>query len=109
MSSHTPSDNFAAQPPLDLARPLDLIVLSAKSRTIRCRLPGPACSGLEISLKTSSAWRQVPGEIVTVQGKKLWRYSGHWYLSGDVVSHRHDASALGLIPLKITEHDVWDP
>lgn len=113
MNSRIPSneanEHLPDKPALDLTQPIELIVLSTKDRSLRARSIGSACSGTEISVKTASAWRQVPGEIITLKGNKVWRYSGHWYLSGEVLSHRQDASALGLTPLKLKEHETWDP
>jgi tetratricopeptide (TPR) repeat protein len=46
---------------------------------------------------------------VTVRPNKQWRYAGHPYLSGAVDAARVDASALGLLPLALSECGLWDP
>jgi tetratricopeptide (TPR) repeat protein len=89
-----------------LTHPIELVVVSVKHPTLRVR---PVGSRQEITLRTRSAWQQVPGEIIAVQGKKFWRYSGHPYLSGEILSHRQDVTVLGLTPLKIEERGIWDP
>jgi hypothetical protein len=91
---------------LDLKHPIDLVVMSVKHPTLRVR---PVGSRQEITIRTRSAWQQVPGEIIAVQGKKFWRYAGHPYLSGEILSQRQDVTALELTPLKLQECGVWDP
>ena len=91
---------------IDLSHPVDLVVLSVKERAARCRLLGP---GDTITLRSSGVWDAVPGEIVTVRPRKLWRYAGHPYLSGDVADIRLDVAALGLAPLRLEPCGTWDP
>jgi tetratricopeptide (TPR) repeat protein len=62
-----------------------------------------------ITLRAGQFWDLVPGEIVTVKPRKLWRYSGHPYLSGEIESKRLDVAALGLVPLRLEEKGLWDP
>ena len=91
---------------LDLSRPVELAVLSVKERTARCRLPE---SGRIITLRTGDLWDVAPGEIVTVQPRKQWKYGGHPYLSGEIQSTRLDVKALNLMPLGLSEIGIWDP
>ena len=85
---------------------LDLVVASVKQTAARCRiLP----SQEPITLRASGLWRVVPGEIVTVHARKRWTYAKHAYLSGDITAIRMDVPALGLTPLRLEEHGVWDP
>jgi len=91
---------------LDLSQPVELIVLSVKERTVRCRLPG---SERAITLRPIRPRDVVPGEIVTVKPRKQWRYAGHPYLSGEIHSTRLEAEALDLVPLGLQEIGVWDP
>ncbi len=91
---------------LDLSKPVDLVVLSAKERAARCRLLG---SNRVITLRASRIWDVVPGEIVTVRPAKQWSYAGHPYLSGEIQSTRLDAAALGLVPLVLTDMGLWNP
>jgi len=51
----------------------------------------------------------VPGEIVTVEPRKYWRFSNHPYLSGEILSTRLDVAALGLVPLRLRDMGMWDP
>jgi len=44
-----------------------------------------------------------------VKPKKQWRYAGHPYLSGEILSVRIDAQALGLTSLRLEECGEWDP
>jgi tetratricopeptide (TPR) repeat protein len=51
----------------------------------------------------------VPGEILTIQPSKAWRFGGFPYLSGTIQSSRLEVEALGLEPLKLQEWEQWDP
>lgn len=90
---------------IEPGRPIDLVVLAVK-RTARCRLLG---CGREITLRTAGVWNLIPGEIATIEPHKRWTYAGHPYLSGEVQSTRLDVAALGLVPLRLATHDMWDP
>jgi len=91
---------------LNLSKPVELVVLTVMKRAARCRLPG---SDRIITLRASRLWDVVPGAIVTVKGKKQWRYGGHPYLSGEILSTRLDVQLLELIPLGINDMGMWDP
>ncbi len=96
----------AGEEEIDLAKPVDLIVLAVKQRAARCRLIG---SGRVITLRTASLLGIVPGQVITVQANKHWRFNGHPYLSGQITSSRIDALALGLTPLALNAFGAWDP
>jgi hypothetical protein len=89
----------------DLAKPVELVVISVKSRAARCRLLG---SNRFITLRASRLWGVAPGEILTVKPSKQWSYAGHPYLSGEILGARLDVAALGLIPLHLHERGLWD-
>ncbi len=91
---------------LDLSRPVELVVLAVKQRAARCRLLG---SERVITLRAGSLRRLIPGQVATVQPHKQWRHNGHPYLSGEIVSARIDAEALGLPPLALHPQGEWDP
>ncbi len=91
---------------LDLGRPVELVALSVKERTARCRLPE---SGRIITLRAGDLWDVGPGEIVTVQPRKQWKYGGHPYLSGEIQSTRLDVKRLDLVPLGLSDIGIWDP
>ncbi len=91
---------------LDLSKPIDLVVLTVMKRAARCRLPG---SDRTITLRASRLWDIVPGQIVTVTPNKQWRYGGHPYLSGEILSSRLDVELLDLVPLEIQDWGMWDP
>ena len=91
---------------LDLSKPFELVALTLKERAARCRLLG---SDRIITLRASRLWGVVPGAIVTVTPRKLWRYGGHPYLSGEIQSTRIDVEALDLAPLGLAEVGMWDP
>lgn len=103
--AHPPRPHKAEAADLDLSRPLDLVVLAAKSNALRCRVLG---TGREITLRTAVR-SEVPGEIITVLPNKQWTHAGHPYLSGTVQSSRLDVQALGLVPLGLTPEGDWDP
>jgi tetratricopeptide (TPR) repeat protein len=84
----------------------DLIVLAVKETAARCRVLE---TRERITLRTTSLWRVAPGEIVTVRPRKRWTYARNPYLSGDIIAIRMDIPALGLTPLRLDEHGVWDP
>ena len=91
---------------LDLSRPLEVVVLSVKPPAARCRLAG---TRRELTLRSRKVWDRVPGDILTVEGKKYWRYAGHPYLSGDVLTHRQEVTALDLVRLQLRDHGLWNP
>jgi hypothetical protein len=91
---------------IDLARPIELVVLSVKESAARCRLVG---SDRVITLRASRLWDVVPGEIAVVKPRKQWSYAGHPYLSGEIQSTRLDVAALGLTPLELRDEGQWDP
>ena len=91
---------------IDLSKPVQLVALSVKERSARCRLLG---SERIITLRASRLWEVVPGAIVTVMPQKQWRYAGHPYLSGEIQSTRIDVKALDLAPLELVEMGMWDP
>jgi hypothetical protein len=89
-----------------LPNPVELIVLSVKQTTARCR---PLQSDQTITLRAGRIWDVIPGEIAVVRQRKQWTYAGTAYLSGRVESTRIDASAFGLVPLKLEDRGDWDP
>jgi len=91
---------------ITLADPVELIVLSVKQTTARCR---PLRSNQTIALRAGRIWDVVPGEIAVVRPRKQWNYGGTAYLSGLLESTRIDASALGLVPLKLEDQGNWNP
>jgi hypothetical protein len=86
--------------------PVELIVLSTKGNSARCRYLE---SAEVVTLRVESPGDVVPGEIVTVTPAKRWRYAGLPCLSGAIESLRLDAAALGLAPLKLEDSGPWDP
>jgi tetratricopeptide (TPR) repeat protein len=91
---------------IDPDKPVELVVLSVKQRTARCRL---SVGERVITLRSSRLWQVVPGEIVVVRPNRQWNYAGHPYLSGEIESVRLDAAALGLVPLHLKDQGLWDP
>jgi hypothetical protein len=96
----------AATESIDLRRPVELVVLSVKQRAARCRLLG---GDRIFTLRAGRLWDVVPGEITVVRPRKHWSYAGGSYLSGVIESTRIEASALGLVPLKLEDRGTWDP
>ncbi len=91
---------------LDLSKPVDLVVLTVMKRAARCRLPG---SDRTLTLRATRLWDLVPGQIVTVTPQKQWRYGGHPYLAGEILSSRLDVELLDLVPLELQDWGMWDP
>ncbi|MCL4177964.1 MAG: cytoplasmic protein [Verrucomicrobia bacterium] len=91
---------------LDLERSVELVILSVKERSARCRL---LAGDRVITLRARTVWQAVPGEIVVVRPSKQWSYAGHPYLSGEIDSTRLDMSASGLVPLRVEDQGIWDP
>ncbi len=91
---------------IDLTKPVELVALSVKQRSARCRLLG---SDRIITLRASRLWELVPGMIATVMPRKQWRYAGHPYLSAEIQSTRIDIKALDLVPLGLEDLGMWDP
>jgi hypothetical protein len=96
----------AAAASIDLRRPVELVVLSVKQKAARCRLLGGDRS---FTLRAGSLWDVVPGEIAVVRPRKQWTHAGGSYLSGVIESARIEASALGLIPLRLEDRGTWNP
>jgi len=90
----------------DLRGPVELVVNAIKGSAAPCRL---LAGGRVITLRSRGLWDVVPGEIVVVKPRKLWSCAGHPYLSGQIESTRLDVSALGLVPLRLTNQGIWDP
>jgi len=86
--------------------PVDLVVLGVKERAARCRLLG---ADRVLTLRAKGLWEFVPGQIITVDPRKQWRYGNHPYLSGEILSSGIDVPALGLVPLKLEDWGTWDP
>ena len=93
-------------PPFPPVIPVELVVLSIKRTTARCRVLG---SGQPITFRASRLWTVFPGEIAVVKPAKQWTYSGNPYLSGVIESTRLDPTALGLVPLRLEERGLWNP
>jgi tetratricopeptide (TPR) repeat protein len=91
---------------LDLNNSVELVVFSVKKTAMRCRLLG---SDLVVTLRPSHCEDVVPGEIITVKPRKSWHHKSHPYLSGEIESTRLDATALGLVPLKLESWGIWTP
>ena len=95
----------AAAPP-DLEGPIELVVLSVKQKSARCRLLG---GDRTFTFRAGRLWDLVPGEIAVVRPAKQWVYAGNPYLSGVIESTRLDARALRLVPLRLEERGLWNP
>jgi hypothetical protein len=91
---------------VNVAGPLELIVFSVKQKAARCRVRGTART---VILRTARLWDVVPGEIAVVRPSKQWTYARTPCFSGEIESTRLDVQALGLVPLKLEERDMWDP
>jgi hypothetical protein len=91
---------------VDVAGPVELVVLSVKDSAARCRLLG---SERVLTLRATRLWKVVPAEIIVVQPRRHWSYAGHPYLSGEIVSSRLDVGALRLVPLVLQDEGMWDP
>ncbi len=96
----------ASEDDIDLSRPVELAVLAVKQQSARCRLIG---CGRAITLRTRGLHNVVPGQIVTVEPNKQWRHAGHPYLSGKITAAKVQVTALGLVPLTLSEFGEWDP
>lgn len=85
---------------------VELIVLMPMTSNARCRLVG---TGRALTLRSGAVWGAAPGEVLSVEVRKVWRYGKNDYVSGDIVSRRIDAVALGLVPLSLHDRGSWDP
>lgn len=94
--------------PGDLAEgvPVELVVLSVAQRAVPCRVQG---SEQLVDLRARRLWDLVPGEIAVVETRRQWRFGGHSYLSGEILSTRLNAACLGVEPLGLEDRSVWDP
>lgn len=105
-SSRRPRQHKVAENDIDLGKPVEVVALSVKERAIRCRLLG---TNRIIILRADLIFEVVPGAIVTVMPRKQWRFGGHPYLSGEILSTRIDIKALDLVPLGLSNMGSWDP
>ena len=90
---------------IDLHEPVELVVLSVKQKTARCRLLE---GDRTFTLRAGRLWDVVPGEIAVVRPRKQWNYAGGAYLSGVIESTRIEASMLGPA-LKLEYRGTWNP
>jgi len=88
------------------ATPLNLVITSLKQTAARCR---SLETSERVTLRATGLWRVFPGQIITVEPRKRWTYAKNAYLSGKITASRVDVLALGLMPLKLQDHGVWDP
>jgi hypothetical protein len=95
----------AVAPP-DLDGPIELVVLSVKQKSARCRLLG---GDRTFTFRAGRLWDLVPGEIAVIRPAKQWIYGGNPYLSGVIESTRLDTRALRLVALRLEERGLWDP
>jgi hypothetical protein len=77
---------------------MEMVVLSTKRNTARCRIVG---DDSVLIFRSIYVWDLIPGEIATVKPGKKWLYGRLHYISGEVESARIDVKALGLVPLKL--------
>lgn len=86
---------------------IELVALAIKERGVRCRVPS---TGEAITFKPArQIWREVSGQILKIKPNKIWSFSGTRYLSGDFLSARIDVKELGLTPLRMEDHGIWNP
>jgi hypothetical protein len=88
------------------ASPVDLVFLADSGMSMACtRLPGES----PVWLRARRFWGYVPGEILSVRPFTSWIDEGRDCMSGEVVATRIDATALGLVPLRLEAMGEWDP
>ena len=68
-------------------------------------------TGEKILLRLSSyqLFEIAPGEIATIDIKKVWEFGSNKYISGELLDHQIKIHLLGLKPLDLTDWDFWDP
>lgn len=93
-------------PPHKAGDVLDVAIRANRQRAVRCQVLG---ASNQLTLRTPDHWRLVPGEIARVTVTKCWTYDGFGYISGKIVNVRLDVAALGLVPLSLQDHGMWDP
>lgn len=85
---------------------VELVVLSVKQRTARCRFLD---DDQNFTFRIGGIRELVPGDLALVKPSKRWTYGGNPYLSGTVESTRLDVSALGLTRLSLVAQGMWNP
>lgn len=85
---------------------LGVAILANRQRAVRCRVLGASD---QLTLRTPDHWQVVPGEIARVTVSKCWTFDGYGYISGKIGDVRLDVAALGLVPLGLQDHGMWDP
>jgi len=83
---------------------INLIVLATRDNIANCRVLE---TGEKISLRLSSyqLFEIAPGEIATIDIKKIWEFGNNKYISGELIDHQIKVHLLDLKPLKLTD---WD-
>ena len=84
----------------------NLVVLSVRQRSARCRYLG---ASREVTLRTAELHGVVPGEVLTVRIRKSWVQDGCPYVSGRIEARRVDIEGLELQKLGLEPAGVWDP
>jgi hypothetical protein len=87
---------------------ISLIVLTTRENIANCKVLE---TGENILLRLSSCqlFEIAPGEIATIDIKKIWEFGGSRYISGELIDHQIKVDLLGLKPLKLTDWEFWDP
>lgn len=87
---------------------INLIVLATRENIANCRVLE---TGEKILLRLSSyqLFKIAPGEIATIDIKKIWEFGSNKYISGELINHQIKVHLLDLKPLKLTDWDFWDP
>ena len=86
----------------------ELAVSAVKKNAAVCRM---VAIGQEITVRLSSfdLWKIVPGEVISILPRKMWEFKKHRYLSGTLLEHRIDVTALKIAPLRLEYQGEWDP
>lgn len=85
---------------------VDLVFLANSGMSMACRR---LAGWTPVWLRARRFWDAVPGETLGVSPLACWTDEGRDGMSGEVVSKRIDARALGLVPLRLEAMDEWDP
>jgi len=86
-----------------LDKPVELAVWAVKKAGIHCRV-----IPTQEPVTFKRVHDEIEGEVISVMPSKVWQFKRTVYVTGEVINQRLEASALGLVPLKLEERGMFE-
>lgn len=87
---------------------INLIVLATRENVADCRVL-ETDEKILLRLSSYQLFKIAPGEIATIELKRIWEFGDNKYISGKLINHRIDIQSLDLTPLELRDCGYWDP